>query len=104
MAEEVVQNMSPCMTLPQDAEADRSHKTSSLIISEFVGCSPSMSGAIRVNPWSVDNVADGIYSAIKMSKAGSLQLQVQLHHGEVSHTWRVSQHHMLQLRHASQSS
>ena len=49
---------------------DRSGKTSSLIISEFVGCSPSMSGAIRVNPWSVDSVADGIYSAIKMSKSG----------------------------------
>ena len=49
---------------------DRSGKTSSLIISEFVGCSPSMSGAIRVNPWSVDSVADGIYSAIKMSRSG----------------------------------
>lgn len=57
-------------SLPQEEGADRSDKTSSLIISEFVGCSPSMSGAIRVNPWSVDDVADGIYSAIKMSKAG----------------------------------
>ena len=37
-----------------------------LVISEFVGCSPSLSGAIRVNPWNVDSVADGIYSAIKM--------------------------------------
>lgn len=51
--------------------ADRSEKTSSLIISEFVGCSPSMSGAIRVNPWSVDDVADGIYSAIKMPASGA---------------------------------
>ncbi len=37
-----------------------------LVVSEFVGCSPSLSGAIRVNPWNVDSVADGIYSAIKM--------------------------------------
>lgn len=33
--------------------------------SEFVGCSPSLSGAIRVNPWSVDAVADAMFSAIK---------------------------------------
>ncbi len=38
-----------------------------LVVSEFVGCSPSLSGAIRVNPWNVDSVADGIYSAIKMT-------------------------------------
>lgn len=40
-----------------------------LVISEFVGCSPSLSGAIRVNPWNVDSVADGIYAAIKMPLA-----------------------------------
>ena len=33
---------------------------------EFIGCSPSLSGALRVNPWSVDNIADNIYAAIKM--------------------------------------
>ena len=33
---------------------------------EFVGCSPSLSGAIRVNPWSVDSVADGIYTAVRL--------------------------------------
>jgi trehalose 6-phosphate synthase/phosphatase len=32
-----------------------------------VGCSPSLSGAIRVNPWSVDAVADAMYSALKTS-------------------------------------
>ena len=31
-----------------------------LVLSEFVGCSPSVSGALRVNPWSTDSVADGI--------------------------------------------
>ncbi|KAL3130848.1 hypothetical protein ABBQ38_000180 [Trebouxia sp. C0009 RCD-2024] len=44
-------------------------KASMLVISEFVGCSPSLSGAIRVNPWNVDSVADGIYAAIKMPLA-----------------------------------
>eukprot|EP00198_Chlamydomonas_reinhardtii_P008729 XP_001698066.1 trehalose-6-phosphate synthase/phosphatase [Chlamydomonas reinhardtii] len=31
-----------------------SKRESMLVVSEFVGCSPSLSGAIRVNPWSVD--------------------------------------------------
>ena len=48
----------------QDVPAEQ--KSSMLVVSEFVGCSPSLSGAIRVNPWNVDSVADGIYSAIKM--------------------------------------
>lgn len=29
---------------------------SMLVVSEFVGCSPSLSGAIRVNPWSIEAV------------------------------------------------
>eukprot|EP00879_Flechtneria_rotunda_P018573 GHRR01019489.1.p1 GENE.GHRR01019489.1~~GHRR01019489.1.p1 ORF type:complete len:531 (+),score=203.85 GHRR01019489.1:184-1776(+) len=36
-------------------------------LSEFVGCSPSLSGAIRVNPWSIDAVSDAMYSALKTS-------------------------------------
>lgn len=39
---------------------------------EFVGCSPSLSGALRVNPWSIDSIADGIYAAIKMNKADQM--------------------------------
>ena len=54
-------------TFLQDVEQSQKH--SMLVVSEFVGCSPSVSGAIRVNPWSVDSVADGIYSAIKMPQA-----------------------------------
>jgi len=38
-------------------------RRSSLIMSEFVGCSSSLSGAFRVNPWSVDDVADAMYRA-----------------------------------------
>ncbi|KAI3437768.1 hypothetical protein D9Q98_000215 [Chlorella vulgaris] len=39
---------------------------SMLVVSEFVGCSPSLSGAIRVNPWSIEAVRDAIYTAIRL--------------------------------------
>ncbi|WIA31619.1 hypothetical protein OEZ86_002503 [Tetradesmus obliquus] len=46
--------------------AEPEHKPASmLVVSEFVGCSPSLSGAIRVNPWSIDAVADAMFSALK---------------------------------------
>ncbi|KAI9174764.1 hypothetical protein LWI28_022412 [Acer negundo] len=41
--------------------------TSTLVVSEFIGCSPSLSGAIRVNPWDIGGVADALYSAIMMN-------------------------------------
>ncbi|KAK9815725.1 hypothetical protein WJX72_008591 [[Myrmecia] bisecta] len=56
-----------CRQGAKDVEPQNKH--SMLVVSEFVGCSPSVSGAIRVNPWSIDSVADGIYSAIKMPAA-----------------------------------
>ncbi|OIW19451.1 hypothetical protein TanjilG_09471 [Lupinus angustifolius] len=40
-----------------------------IIVSEFIGCSPSLSGAIRVNPWNIDDVSVAMTSAIKMSEA-----------------------------------
>ena len=42
-------------------------RCSSLIMSEFVGCSSSLSGAFRVNPWNVDDVADAMYRAAMLS-------------------------------------
>ncbi|KAI3700095.1 hypothetical protein L2E82_44711 [Cichorium intybus] len=42
-------------------------KKSMLVVSEFVGCSPSLSGAIRVNPWNIDSVADAMDTALEMS-------------------------------------
>jgi trehalose 6-phosphate synthase/phosphatase len=42
---------------------------SALVVSEFVGCSPSLSGAVRVNPWSIDAVRDAIYAAITSAPA-----------------------------------
>ena len=66
-------------------DVDAAAKASMLVVSEFVGCSPSVSGALRVNPWSIDSVADGIYSAIKLPPA-----ERHLRHDK---HWRyVSQH------------
>jgi len=41
---------------------------SCLVVSEFAGCSASLSGALRVNPWSVQDVADSMYRAITMQE------------------------------------
>jgi len=37
-----------------------------LIISEFMGCSRSLSGALMVNPWSLEDVSDKLYAALEM--------------------------------------
>nr|AXH37640.1 trehalose-6-phosphate synthase [Moringa oleifera] len=52
-----------------------SSHTSTLVVSEFIGCSPSLSGAIRVNPWNIDAVADALDVAITMP-----DLEKQLRH------------------------
>ncbi|XP_062073565.1 alpha,alpha-trehalose-phosphate synthase [UDP-forming] 5 [Humulus lupulus] len=44
-------------------------KKSMLVVSEFIGCSPSLSGAIRVNPWNVDAVAEAMESALIYSES-----------------------------------
>ncbi|XP_073304811.1 probable alpha,alpha-trehalose-phosphate synthase [UDP-forming] 9 [Primulina huaijiensis] len=46
-----------------------SPRTSMLVVSEFVGCSPSLSGAIRVNPWDIDAVAEAMNMAITIPDA-----------------------------------
>ncbi|KAJ4887404.1 hypothetical protein Rs2_27152 [Raphanus sativus] len=58
-------------------------RTSTLVLSEFIGCSPSLSGAIRVNPWDVDAVADSIYSALTMSESEK-QLRHKKHYQYIS--------------------
>ncbi|KAI4328232.1 hypothetical protein L6164_020605 [Bauhinia variegata] len=60
-----------------------SSRTSMLVVSEFVGCSPSLSGAIRVNPWDVDAVADALNSALTMSDSEK-QLRHEKHYRYVS--------------------
>ncbi|KAK9059512.1 hypothetical protein SSX86_020216 [Deinandra increscens subsp. villosa] len=41
-------------------------RKSMIIVSEFIGCSPSLSGAIRVNPWNIDSVTEAMSLAITM--------------------------------------
>ncbi|KAF4355489.1 probable alpha,alpha-trehalose-phosphate synthase [UDP-forming] 9 [Cannabis sativa] len=55
----------PCMDKALGIEAD-TPRTSMLVVSEFIGCSPSLSGAIRVNPWDIDAVADALNLALTM--------------------------------------
>ncbi|ERN11370.1 alpha,alpha-trehalose-phosphate synthase [UDP-forming] 6 [Amborella trichopoda] len=58
-------------------------KKSMLVVSEFIGCSPSLSGAIRVNPWNIDAVAEAMDSAIVMAE-GEKQLRHEKHYRYVS--------------------
>ncbi|CAO2202036.1 unnamed protein product [Urochloa humidicola] len=43
-------------------------RESAIVLSEFVGCSPSLSGAVRVNPWNVEDVAEGMNSALTLNE------------------------------------
>ncbi|KAL3582311.1 hypothetical protein D5086_016643 [Populus alba] len=58
-------------------------KKSMLVISEFIGCSPSLSGAIRVNPWNIDAVADAMDYALEMADPEK-QLRHEKHYRYVS--------------------
>ncbi|KAI3732129.1 hypothetical protein L1987_63327 [Smallanthus sonchifolius] len=58
-------------------------KKSMLVVSEFIGCSPSLSGAIRVNPWSVEATAEAMNEAISMSEPEK-QLRHEKHYRYVS--------------------
>ncbi|KAF9677474.1 hypothetical protein SADUNF_Sadunf08G0111500 [Salix dunnii] len=58
-------------------------KKSMLVISEFIGCSPSLSGAIRVNPWNIDAVADAMDFALEMAEPEK-QLRHEKHYRYVS--------------------
>ncbi|GAB2280432.1 Probable alpha,alpha-trehalose-phosphate synthase [UDP-forming] 10 [Dionaea muscipula] len=57
--------------------------TSTLVVSEFIGCSPSLSGAIRVNPWDIDAVAEALNSALTMPHTEK-QLRHEKHYRYVS--------------------
>ncbi|MCL7042476.1 hypothetical protein MKW94_009150 [Papaver nudicaule] len=65
-------------------ELDPSNKKRSmLVVSEFIGCSPSLSGAIRVNPWNIDAVAEAMDCAIEMAEPEK-QLRHEKHYRYVS--------------------
>ncbi|EFJ09908.1 trehalose phosphate synthase [Selaginella moellendorffii] len=50
-------------------DSDKPKKKSMLVVSEFIGCSPSLSGAIRVNPWNIEAVAEAMIMAVSMPEA-----------------------------------
>ncbi|KAK1379098.1 Trehalose phosphatase/synthase 5 [Heracleum sosnowskyi] len=58
-------------------------KKSMLVVSEFIGCSPSLSGAIRVNPWNIDAVSEAMDSALIVSESEK-QLRHDKHYRYVS--------------------
>ncbi|KAB5534171.1 hypothetical protein DKX38_017282 [Salix brachista] len=58
-------------------------KKSMLVISEFIGCSPSLSGAIRVNPWNIEATAEAMNEAISMADSEK-QLRHEKHYRYVS--------------------
>ncbi|KAF8696424.1 hypothetical protein HU200_037339 [Digitaria exilis] len=58
-------------------------KKSMLVVSEFIGCSPSLSGAIRVNPWNIEATAEGMNEAISMPEQEK-QLRHEKHYRYVS--------------------
>lgn len=58
-------------------------KKSMIVVSEFIGCSPSLSGAIRINPWNIDSMAEAMNSAISMPEAEK-QLRHEKHYKYVS--------------------
>ena len=58
-------------------------KKSMLVVSEFIGCSPSLSGAIRVNPWNIDAVAEAMDSALVVPEPEK-QLRHEKHYRYVS--------------------
>ncbi|KAI3976303.1 hypothetical protein MKX01_021845 [Papaver californicum] len=60
-----------------------STRTSMLVVSEFIGCSPSLSGAIRVNPWDIDAVADALNVAVTIPDAEK-QMRHEKHYKYVS--------------------
>ncbi|XP_047321709.1 probable alpha,alpha-trehalose-phosphate synthase [UDP-forming] 10 [Impatiens glandulifera] len=62
---------------------DDKRRTSMIVVSEFVGCSPSLSGAIRVNPWDIDSVAEALYLAITTPDSEK-QLRHEKHYQYVS--------------------
>ncbi|GAB4838190.1 Probable alpha,alpha-trehalose-phosphate synthase [UDP-forming] 11 [Ancistrocladus abbreviatus] len=58
-------------------------KSSVIIVSEFIGCSPSLSGAIRVNPWNINSVAEAMTMATRMPEVEK-QMRHEKHYKYIS--------------------
>jgi trehalose-6-phosphate synthase len=57
-----------------------------LVLSEFMGCSRSLSGAIRVNPWAIEGVAEAMHQALSMSLDERRANHQRRHHYVMSQT------------------
>jgi len=62
---------------------DKPRGKSMLVVSEFIGCSPSLSGAIRVNPWNIESTAEAMNESIAFSDTEK-QLRHEKHYRYVS--------------------
>ncbi|KAI3956645.1 hypothetical protein MKW92_035617 [Papaver armeniacum] len=58
-------------------------KKSMLVVSEFIGCSPSLSGAIRVNPWNIETTGEAMNEAISLAEPEK-QMRHEKHYRYVS--------------------
>ncbi|XP_062206751.1 probable alpha,alpha-trehalose-phosphate synthase [UDP-forming] 7 isoform X1 [Phragmites australis] len=66
-----------------DGSVDDGPRKSMLVVSEFIGCSPSLSGAIRVNPWNIESTAEAMNESIALSD-NEKQLRHEKHYRYVS--------------------
>ncbi|XP_022889131.1 probable alpha,alpha-trehalose-phosphate synthase [UDP-forming] 11 [Olea europaea var. sylvestris] len=62
----VARQGSPDLDKALGLEGSTTPRKSVIIVSEFIGCSPSLSGAIRVNPWDINRVAEAMVQSIEM--------------------------------------
>jgi trehalose 6-phosphate synthase/phosphatase len=73
--------------------ASRIHDDGVLVLSEFAGAASELCGAVMVNPYDVDAVADAIERALRMSvgerRARMRRLRARVHDYDV-HTWATS--------------
>ena len=54
--------------LPYECTASQGSSTPcAMIISEFMGCSRSLNGVLRVNPWSLEMISEALHQAMSMS-------------------------------------
>lgn len=63
----VARQGTPTMARSLELAGSSSLKKSVIVVSEFIGCSPSLSGAIRVNPWDINSVASAMNLVVNMS-------------------------------------
>ncbi|XP_009788844.1 putative alpha,alpha-trehalose-phosphate synthase [UDP-forming] 11 [Nicotiana tabacum] len=64
-------------------DSSAASRKSVIIVSEFIGCSPSLSGAIRVNPWDIESVSNAMFSAATMNDSEK-ELRHEKHYKYVS--------------------